>query len=325
MPKWNNEEWIVRNVPLNAKLLVRIYDKDDKKIVDDPIGEFEICNIINYHAPLDGHVIVGSFGRHNGRFHLSIDSTKSSNESQQLPRYTFDGPCRYSRHDSLAGGHLTILNADCIYSIWKIQLRRISFFFPPDEHQQYKPSRELYSISLAAQIAMKQTHQVLYERLTSADDLWKLIFLDRATQQIKPCAYNYIIDDNTWQFSEIDHRSFTDFEIKHARLSSCSECVRYAGEFHLRPKFGWNRLDDEWELVFDNASGTYSPNADLLVNLKKLLLFNFPGLNVITYDYKDPLLRESIEQLEFASQKYKRSSTTTSTISKRVLPHLSPT
>jgi hypothetical protein len=60
-------------------------------------------------------------------------------------------------------------------------------------------------------------------------------------------------------------------------LANCSECVRYAGEFHLRPKFGWNRMDDQWEIMFDNASGAY-----LLFNLKKLLLFNFPGLNIIT-------------------------------------------
>ncbi len=142
-------------------------------------------------------------------------------------------------------------------------------------------------------------------RLTSADDLWKFIFLDRETQKMKPRAYNYIIDDNTWRFSEITYQFFTDFEIKHARLANCSECVRYAGEFHLRPKFGWNRMDDQWEIVFDNASGTYLPNADLLVNLKKLLLFNFPGLNIIIYDYKDPMLRDSLEQLQFATKKYK--------------------
>jgi hypothetical protein len=322
MLKWNNEEWIVRNVPLNAKLSISIYDKNDEKVVDDYIGEFEIPNIINYHAPPGGHVIADS-----GRFHLSIHSTKSSNESQLLPHYTFDGPCRYSRHDSLPVGHLSMSNADCIYSTWKIQLRRISFFFPPNEQQQwsrqYKPARQLfgnYPTSLAAQSNMKLAHKELYGRtvkdheegrLTSTDDLWKLIFLDRVTQKIKPRIYTYIIDDNTWQFSETGHRFFGDSTRKHAVLTNCSECVHYAGEFHLRPKFGWNRLDDEWELVFDNASGTYSPNADLLVNLKKLILFNFPGLNVVTYDYKDPMLQESIEQMEMYAEKYNRSTTTT--------------
>ncbi|CAF3695072.1 unnamed protein product [Rotaria sp. Silwood1] len=101
-------------------------------------------------------------------------------------------------------------------------------------------------------------------RLTSADDLWQSIFLDRATQKIKPRIYSYVIDDNAWQFGETGYRFFSNSSNKHAVLGNCSEFIRYAGEFHLRPKFGWNRLDDEWELVFDNASGTYSPNADLL-------------------------------------------------------------
>jgi hypothetical protein len=134
---------------VNAKLLVGIYHKNNEKIVDDYIGEFEIPNIINYRAPPDGHAIVGSFGRHKGRFHLSIHSTISTNEDQQLPRYTFDGPCRYSRHDSLAVGRLSMHDAGCIYSTWKIQQRRILYCFPPDEqqqwNQQYKPTRDVFS------------------------------------------------------------------------------------------------------------------------------------------------------------------------------------
>ena len=319
----------MRNLPMNTKLSVSIYDKDDKKIVDDCIGEFEILDMINYQAPPDGHVIIGSFGRHNGRFRLSIHATKSSNESQQLPRYTFDGPCRYSRHDSLAVGGRTTHNADCNYSIWKIQLRRISFFFPSDERQQwnrqYKQARDIfgnYPISLAANGILNERTLKYNEsgRLTSADDLWKLILSDRATQQIKPRVYNYIIDDNTWQFSEIGDRFSTHSEYKHVLLANYSEDIRFAGEFHLRPMSGWNRLDGEWELVLDNASGTYSPAADLLVNLKKLLLFNFPGLNVITYDYKDPMLTESMEQLEFAAAKYRRN---IKTISKLAFPYSS--
>jgi len=140
--------------------------------------------------------------------------------------------------------------------------------------------------------------------LTNADDLWKLVLSERTTQCIKPCIYTYVIDDNTWRFSETGHRFFTDFASKHALLANCSEYVRYAGEFHPRPKYGWNRCDDEWELVFDNGSGAYAPNADLLVNLKEFLLFNFPGLNVVTYDYKDPRLKESMELLKVAMGKY---------------------
>jgi hypothetical protein len=114
-----------------------------------------------------------------------------------------------------------------------------------------------------------------------------------------------VIDNSTWRFSETGQQFFTDFASKHAMLANCSKYVRYAGEFHLRPKHGWNRCDDEWELVFDNGSGTYAPSADLLENLKDLLLYNFPGLNVVTYDFKDPALKESVEQLKAVMKRQK--------------------
>ncbi|CAF1033322.1 unnamed protein product [Adineta steineri] len=315
--KWTDEEWIIRKIPRNAKLLVKIYNKNEKELDDNYIGEFEILNIINYDAPPNGPTIVDSYGQHKGHFHLSIDSKKSSNESQQLPCYTFDGPCRYSRYDFFPINHHT----ERIYSTWTIQLRRILSYFPSDQRQQwnrqYKPVQQVTSDYLGISTAhnmMALAQKTFNEKivrhdengqLRSADDLWKLVLMDKTIQQIRPRIYTYIIDDTTWQFTEIDPRVFADSTIKHARLANWSEYICYAGEFHLRPKFGWTKLNDEWELVFDNASGTYSPNAELLINLKKLLLFNFPGLNITTYDYKDPMLRDSIEQLEIIARKYK--------------------
>ena len=325
-PKWDDEKWIVRNIPSNAKLSVKIYDKDDDKIVDDYIGEFEIFNLINYHPPSKGHEIIGPSDRHNGYFHLSIHSIQSSNETKHLPPYTFDGPCRYSRHDSFAIGRLTMLNADCVYSTWKIPMRRISVFFIPEHRQywnkQYRAAKTIFGscpLSLASQSTIKLAHKVLYGRtlknnenglLKNADDLWKSIFSDRTTKRIKPCIYSYVIDDNTWRFSETDVKFFADFASKHALLANCSEYVRYAGEFHPRPKYGWNRCDDEWELVFDNGSGTYAPDPKLLNNLKELLLFNFPGLNIVTYDHEDPQLKKSMEELKHAVETYNNSTTT---------------
>ncbi|CAF3655125.1 unnamed protein product [Rotaria sordida] len=169
---------------IDHQISFTIYDKDDEKIIGNYIGEFEVLNIINYQAPSDGHIIVSSSGQDNGRFHLSIHSKKSSNESQQLPRYTFDGPCRYSRHDSLAVDRFAMSNTDCIHSTWTIQLRRISFFFPSDERQQWN------------------------RQYKSAQDIF-----DKETQQIKPRLYNYIIDDDTWQFIETSIRFSTDSTI----------------------------------------------------------------------------------------------------------------
>ena len=318
-PVWNSEECIVRNIPIDAQMIVKVYDKDDDKITDDYIGRVDIKDLINYDSPANGHKIIGAFSQNNGRFYLSIQTMRSSEETKQLPRYTFDGPCRYSRHDSLIVGRLTMLNADCVYSTWKIQMRRIPFFFLSHERQhwnkEYKSAQAIFGghpLSLAYQSPIKLAHKILHGRtlkhdetrhLTSASDLWKSVFTDRTTQRIKPCVYTYIIDDNTWRFSETGVRFFVDYASKHALLANCSEHVRYAGEFHPRPKYGWDRCDEEWELVFDNGSGTYSPDPELFINLKELLSFNFPGLNIVTYDYKDPRLKESIIQLRLFFQR----------------------
>lgn len=219
-----------------------------------------------------------------------------------------------------------MLNADCVYSTWKIQIRRISVFFKPHQRQhwnrKYKAAQTIfndYPFSAASQRAIKLAHKVLYGRtlkhnengqLTNAEDLWRIVFSQRATKRVKPCVYTYVIDENTWRFSETDVKFFADFASKHALLANCCEYVRYAGEFHPRPKYGWDRCDDEWELVFDNGSGTYAPSVELLVNLKELLEFNFPGLNIVTYHHEDPELKASITALKAIAEKYRNSTTT---------------
>ncbi|UJR14276.1 hypothetical protein I4U23_001266 [Adineta vaga] len=331
-PKWDNEQWIVRNIPMTAKLSITLFDKDDEEPTDDYIGRIEILNIMNYHAPPGGHDIISFAGNKHGQFHLSIQSMQSSDETKRLPRYTFDGPCRYFRHDSYAIGRLTMLNADCVYSTWKIPMRRISVYFPPYQRQHwnthYRSAQVIFGkcpVSLLSKTTIKLTHKALYGRtvkhnenghLNSADDLWKHVFVDKTTKRIKPSIYTYVIDNYTWRFSETGGQFFTDFASKHALLANGSEYVRYAGEFHIRPKNGWNHWNEtnddsnEWEIVFDNGSGTYTPSKDLLNNLKELLLFNFPNLNVVTYDFKDPKLKESEEQLKAAMKSYKHSTVT---------------
>jgi hypothetical protein len=315
-PKWDDEEWIVRNVPVHAKLTVAIYDKDDDRLVDDYIGQFEISDLSNYRPTREGHLIIGQFGEINGRFHLTIQSTSISAESRKLPRYTYDGPCHFTRHNSYAIGRLTNVNTEFIYSTWKIRLRRISVYFPSYERQywnkHYRVAQTIFGNSIrsmAKQNSFKLAHKILYGRtikrsefgrLKNADDLWKLILFDNKRERIRSCFYTYIIDDNTWRFSETGEGYFADYASKHALHSNCAEYVRYAGQFHARPKYGWDRCNDDWELVFDNWSGTYAPSLNLLKNLKELLEFNFPGLNVVVYDYKDPLLKESMDNLKNA-------------------------
>lgn len=53
-------------------------------------------------------------------------------------------------------------------------------------------------------------------------------------QRIKPAVYTYIIDEETFRFSETGAAFFVDFASKHALHSSCAETVRYAGGEYLR-------------------------------------------------------------------------------------------
>ncbi|CAF4580015.1 unnamed protein product, partial [Didymodactylos carnosus] len=221
-------------------------------------------------------------------------ATESSEESKKLPPYTFDGPCRFFRNDLSYTGQIAKVNDERVYSTWTIIMRRVSEFFPPEGSQywdqNYKPV----------------AHKALFEkrldctasgRLNSTDDLWKRIFSDRNGQRLKPCLYTYAIDENTWRFSKTREEGFIHFISKHAVFANGTEPVRYAGEFHIRPKNGWDQPGDEWELVIDNGSGTYAPTPDLLENLKQLLLFNFPGLNVVIHDFNDPIVKESKKRL----------------------------
>ena len=214
-----------------------------------------------------------------------------------------------------------MLNSECVYSTWKIQLRQINVYFPPHERQQwnrgYPVAQNIFDGSpraIAKQHTIRIAHKVLYAstlkndetgRLKDANDLWNLILTDERTSKKRICIYTYIIDDNTWRFSETGTGYFTDYASKHALHANCSESVRYAGQFHPRPKYGWDRCDEEWELVFDNWSGTYAPSPLLLNSLKDLLEFNFPGINIVTYHFKDPLIKESMEQLKKAAEKNK--------------------
>jgi hypothetical protein len=57
-------------------------------------------------------------------------------------------------------------------------------------------------------------------------------------QRIKPAVYTYIIDDDTFRFSETGAAFFVDFASKHALHSSCAEEVRYAGGKLVQPRVG---------------------------------------------------------------------------------------
>ncbi|PFH53526.1 hypothetical protein AMATHDRAFT_54686 [Amanita thiersii Skay4041] len=228
-----------------------------------------------------------------------------------------------------------------LYSTWKLYLKGVSLFFH-DIHQpwnhEYKAAQNIFGpgpACLAVRSGIQAGHRMLYARTANngfgivegAQDFFSLLRggpdskSDRNARQtsmdagntqqqrqhlhrIKPAVYTYIIssEDDSFRFSETGAAFFVDFASKHALHANCANSVRYSGEFHPRPKGGWEFFSEsmadsevEWEIVIDNNSGTYAPDVAMLPALKELLEFNFPGLGVIGLDRENPTLVESRE------------------------------
>ncbi|EJD06147.1 C2-domain-containing protein [Fomitiporia mediterranea MF3/22] len=326
-PVWN-ESWNVKNVPETAVLSVEVLDKDEGSVHDDFIGGFTTSV-----TPGAKEVEIVSTIRKivRGTFWLKVSSSPS--EPNPRRRYVFDGPIRYTRHFSPTIGRLTNLNDERLYSTWKIHIKGIPLFFR-DEVQhwntKYRAAQTIFGIgpaSLAVRSSIRSGHRLLYARSTSnaaglletRDDFLSLLRGSKnptSTCRIKPAVYTYIISakDDTFRFSETGAAFFVDFASKHALHANCAEEVRYSGEFHPRPAVpgGWKGFSDdmldesvEWELVIDNNSGTYSPDAMLLPDLKDLLEYNFRGLKVVALDHQDPRLEETREACRAYAMQYR--------------------
>ncbi|KAK2802926.1 hypothetical protein FQN50_007171 [Emmonsiellopsis sp. PD_5] len=131
--------------------------------------------------------------------------------------------------------------------------------------------------------------------------------------------YTYVITlDGQWRFTETGKEfAFLDLLSKHAIHSDLSIHVAYAGEFLVR-RLRRDRshppptTDDDihedvlleqgdsatapddpavYELIIDNNSGTYRPDAQCLPALKKYLSMNLPGLEVTALDCQEDAQR----------------------------------
>ncbi|TFK45912.1 hypothetical protein OE88DRAFT_1708179 [Heliocybe sulcata] len=319
-PVWN-DLWRVKNVPVHASLNVQVLDKDDGTPTDDYIGKFSTSispgtKEVEIEGPL--------FKRDRGTFWVKIESKPSTNDPH-LHQYVFDGPVRYSRHFSPLVGRLTSVNDDRLYCTWKMYIKGVRLFFGERTQHwnvNYKAAQTIFqgATSLAVRSGIQAGHRMLYARSTTngfgvitapADILAILHGGNRRGQndtrfehRVKPAVYTYIIavEDDSLRFSETGAAFFVDFASKHALHSNCAEAVRYSGEFHPRPKGGWENFSDdtpdtetEWELVIDNNSGTYAPDKTLLPDLKALLEYNFPGFRIFALDREDPQLEQSRE------------------------------
>jgi hypothetical protein len=189
-------------------------------------------------------------------------------------------------------------------------------------NEGYKAAQTIFKgpQSIPVRTGVRAAHDLLYSRssangfgvVDSPADILSILHgggASRPNQQqsevqtalahrVRPAIYTYVIStaDDSFRFSETGAAFLVDFASKHALHSRCAQSVWYSGEFHPRPKGGWEKFSDdmsdadvEWELYIDNNSGTYAPNKAQLPQLQKLMEYNFPGFTIRALDREDPV------------------------------------
>ena len=150
------------------------------------------------------------------------------------------------------------------------------------------------------------------------EDLTKM-FLDFVRYDNGGRIFTYVLSlDGLWRFTETGKQFGIDLLSKHTMHSDVSIYIAFSGEFFIRrlrhphrsksatsdpdsqvlppaPEDGPERSHSTaasepskdpsmYEMVIDNDSGTYRPNAEKLPLLKAFMAANLPGLRVITLD-----------------------------------------
>lgn len=136
-----------------------------------------------------------------------------------------------------------------------------------------------------------------------------LHFLDLVHYDQGGRIFTYVLTlDGQWRFTETGKEFGIDLLSKHTMHSDVSIYIAFSGEFFIRrlknphqdpeeqethppvnigggPPRGEGPKDPPYyELVIDNDSGTYRPNAELLPQLKNFMHRNLPGLKILTLD-----------------------------------------
>lgn len=124
--------------------------------------------------------------------------------------------------------------------------------------------------------------------------------------------YTYVVLlDGQMRFTETGKEFGIDLLSKHTMHSDVSIYIAFSGEFFVRKKkhphmqaatdslrppspeptdeapATPNKDPSAYELIIDNDSGTYRPNAQYLPTFKEFLEKNFPGLAIMTLDCQD--------------------------------------
>jgi hypothetical protein len=156
----------------------------------------------------------------------------------------------------------------------------------------------------------QKTHYEYFEKPSKefAQKFLELVHHDQGAR-----IFTYVLTlDALFRFTETGKEFGIDMLSKHTMHSDVAPYVAFSGEFFIRrlkhphrkpPEEGGNNETHPakdipggppnedppkdpayYELVIDNDSGTYRPNAKLLPQLKAFMSDNFPGLHIVTLD-----------------------------------------
>ena len=219
------------------------------------------------------------------------------------------GPARFSRHTSYAAGVLTRENKYEFYT-YRIRLYHLLDIFGTDPHEyqhwnvNYDAAKRIFGDNLEGlniRNVLHSQHSYLYRHsrtttyggLATANDLGDLLHGSRLKenpdQDLKTIVFTYSIVPKGIYFSETGTAFFQDFMSKHAMHANRATEVMFAGEFRL---FRDEHHNDDWTLLIDNNSGTYSPKKEDLPKVKEVFESNFPDLAVVALDHDDAYLKE---------------------------------
>ncbi|KAJ9111656.1 hypothetical protein QFC19_001013 [Naganishia cerealis] len=141
-------------------------------------------------------------------------------------------------------------------------------------------------------------------------------FLDLVHYDEGGRLFTYVITlDGLMRFTETGEEFGIDLLSKHTMHSEVNMYIAWSGEFLIRrlkqPRAGEQggthppepipggpphdappKDPEYYQAIFDNDSGTYRPNADLLPIMQKFLEKNFPGLKIVTMSSTDDKLKK---------------------------------
>ncbi|KAF9905179.1 hypothetical protein EC991_001941 [Linnemannia zychae] len=308
-PVWD-ARWELLNVADETELELYIKDKDKMK-EDTPLGKA----VLVLGAKLEGtreHVldIIRPDGRTHGQVIVHTTGTRSYGKSTSLSRATTAGPVRFSRHTSYAAGVLTAENRKLQFYAYRFRLYHLTEIFGTDPaeyngwNKGYSAAQKIFADGYeGSQIrqALHNQHAYLYRHgrstmynaVSNGSEIGALLHGERLKnnpdQDLKMVVFTYSIVPKGMYFSETGAAFFQDFMSKHAMHANRATEVMFSGEFRL---FRDEHNHDDWTLMIDNNSGTYSPRKEDLPKVKKLFETNFPQLTVIVLDHEDPVLKE---------------------------------